>query len=346
MTPGGCVVTKPPGAGGPDLGPAELVLAATAARRFYLDGLAKTDIAAELGISRFKVARLLDWARTAGVVRIQVVLPAELDAELSERLRVTFNLRHAIVVDTVEPDLTTLSTTVGRVAGELLAEVATADDVIGIAGGRSLRAMTTVASSLPACTFVQLSGVVSHPELHENAVELVRRVAAAAGGRAATFYAPLVVPDAATADALRRQHGIADTLAQLDRLDTAVIPIGAWRAGESTVYDTLDDDERRRLAACGAHAETSGVLLRDDGPLADPFTDRVVGVTAEQLRRTPEVIALAYGDSKADAVQAVLRSGIVTSLVTHASLARAVLAAAPAGDGPAGSPGLLADLPG
>ncbi len=47
-------------------GPAALVLTATVARRYYLDGATKSDIAAELGLSRFKVARLLDEARATG----------------------------------------------------------------------------------------------------------------------------------------------------------------------------------------------------------------------------------------------------------------------------------------
>ncbi len=41
-----------------DSGPAALVVAATVARRYYLDGLSKSDIAGELNLSRFKVARL------------------------------------------------------------------------------------------------------------------------------------------------------------------------------------------------------------------------------------------------------------------------------------------------
>src|SRR5262245_20410791 len=53
-------------------GPAELVLTATVARRFYLEGVSKSDIAAELGMSRFKVARMLDRARETGLVRIEL----------------------------------------------------------------------------------------------------------------------------------------------------------------------------------------------------------------------------------------------------------------------------------
>ena len=36
-------------------GPAQTVLAAKIARRFYMDGVSKRDIAEELGLSRFKV---------------------------------------------------------------------------------------------------------------------------------------------------------------------------------------------------------------------------------------------------------------------------------------------------
>jgi DNA-binding transcriptional regulator LsrR (DeoR family) len=84
------------------LAPAELVRAASIARRFFIDGCSKSDIAGEFGVSRFKVARILEEARAAGIVRIEVRLPASLDASLARRLQVAFGLRHAIVVDTPE----------------------------------------------------------------------------------------------------------------------------------------------------------------------------------------------------------------------------------------------------
>ena len=41
----------------------EVVLAARVARQFYLEGVSKVDIADRMGISGFRVARLLDAAR-------------------------------------------------------------------------------------------------------------------------------------------------------------------------------------------------------------------------------------------------------------------------------------------
>ncbi len=81
------------------MGPAELVQAAAMARRFYLEGKSKIQIAEEFGVSRFKVARVLETALERDLVRIEIRVPAELDAERSDALRARYGLRHAVVVE-------------------------------------------------------------------------------------------------------------------------------------------------------------------------------------------------------------------------------------------------------
>src|SRR6202022_4036690 len=103
--------------------PAELVRAAAVARRFYLDGRSKIQIADEFGLSRFKVARILDEARANGLVRVEITLPAEIDSELSEALRLAYRLRHAIVVSTPDRPEGSLRAHLGRVAADLLTEL-------------------------------------------------------------------------------------------------------------------------------------------------------------------------------------------------------------------------------
>ena len=69
------------------------------ARRFYLEGKSKIQIAEEFGVSRFKVARVLETALERDLVRIEIRVPAELDAERSDALRARYGLRHAVVVE-------------------------------------------------------------------------------------------------------------------------------------------------------------------------------------------------------------------------------------------------------
>src|SRR5918998_5302812 len=104
-------------------GPARVVLTASVARRYYLDGRSKIEIADEFGLSRFKVARLLDAARESGLVRIEIRHEGEIDVESSVRLRDRYGLQHAVVVDTPDDDAAALRGHLGRAAAQLLAEV-------------------------------------------------------------------------------------------------------------------------------------------------------------------------------------------------------------------------------
>lgn len=53
---------------------------------------------------------------------------------------------------------------------------------------------------------------------------------------------------------------------------------------------------------------------------------RRMGVDEDTLRAIPTVIALVTGTQKIDATRAVLRSGLVKSMVTDSEIAAAVLA--------------------
>src|SRR5215212_10717462 len=144
-------------------GPAALVLAATVARRYYLEGASKSDIAAELGLSRFKVARLLERARATGLVRIELDARGEINLDLSVRLRAACGLRHCVVIDAPEDDDVLLRSALGRAAAELLAEIVEPGDVLGLAWGRSLMAMRTFLGPMNNCDVVQLTGALSVP---------------------------------------------------------------------------------------------------------------------------------------------------------------------------------------
>jgi DNA-binding transcriptional regulator LsrR (DeoR family) len=310
-------------------GPAQLVLTASVARRYYLDGRSKVEIADEFALSRFKVARLLELARSSGLVRIEIGSAGSIDVGLSGRLQEAYGLKHAIVVDTVDDHAGTLRTVVGRAAAELLTEIVTADDVLGLGWARSLMAMSAALQRLAPCTVVQLTGALSRPDVDESSIELVRDVARVAKGPASFFYAPMIVPDATTAASLRRQPEVARAMERFTSVTKAVVGVGGWDPPASTVYDAISQRERRALRRLGVRADVAGVFLDADGQAVDaPLTERIIGIRAGQLRQIPEVIAIAYGPEKAPAARAAIRGGYVNGVVTHTSFAHALLVAA------------------
>ena len=54
-----------------------------------------------------------------------------------------------------------------------------------------------------------MTGALSRPDVDESSIELVRDVARLANGPAFYFYAPMILPDAATVRMLRTQPEVA-----------------------------------------------------------------------------------------------------------------------------------------
>ncbi len=318
-------------------GPAELVLAASIARRHYVDGRTKVEIAEEFQLSRFKVARLLDAAREQGLVRIEVGHAGTLDLDLSSRLQDRYGLRHAIVVDTPDEHPDSLRKNLGRAAADLLGEILTASDVLGLAWARSVQATVDELRWLPPVPVVQLTGALSDPDATsssiagDSTVDLVREAARMSGGPAYLFFAPFLVPDAMTAQKMRRHADLARAFDMISTVSVAVVGIGHWTVGQSTLYDAASGRERADLRQHAVCAEVSGVFLNAAGEvLKTKFNDRMITIDGDQMRAVDHVIAIPYGTTKQPAVRAALRSGLVTTLVTHVSLARGLLHDEPA----------------
>ena len=311
-------------------GPQHAVQVAQVARRFYLLGHSKQDIARELGMSRFKVARLLQEARETGVVRIEIAAPALVDEELSDSLARAYGLHHALVLDVPDEPESEMRRHLARVTADLLSEIVTDDDVLGIGYGRTLSETTAALTRLARCTTVQLAGALLGVHTEETSIELVRRVARLSGGPVYPLYTPQILPDEAVAEALRAQQSVAEAYALYHRLTKAVVAVGSWNPVHSLLYEALPDDVREDLRRRGAVAEMCTTLVDLDGQdVAPELTERCISIRGQQLRETAEVIAVAGGVYKIDAITGVLRGGYAHSLITNASVARGLLDRAP-----------------
>lgn len=307
------------------LGPSEVVLAARAARLYFLEDKSKVEIASMLDISRFRVARLLDGARSMGMVRIEIGMPGTLNVALSAELATEFGLRYAFVYDFPDDSDSSLRQRLGEAAGEAISDLAEASDVIGIAWSRSLSGLARSLISFPACPIVQMTGALSRPG-GDDLLDLVRAVTRIGGGPSYGFYAPMIVDDPRTAQVIRRHPDVAAAFAMLASVSIAMVGIGAWAPGLSSIYDAVEVTDRDNVSAAGVHAEVSGIFLDESGAARHtPLDERMIVTPAAVLTGIPTVLAVAYGTAKSRAVWSALNGGVVNGLITHASLARTVL---------------------
>ncbi len=305
------------------MGPDELFQRAVIARRYYLEGRTRIQIAEEFGLSRFKVARMLDEAVESGMVEIKIHNPGAIDVELSTALQRRYGLEHAYAVTADSSNAADHVDAVARAMAELLQSILRDGDVVGVDCGRTLTHIAPYLTSLPRCDVVQLTGMAG--PITSNGTDLVRRISEVSGGESWPLYAPLVVTDARTARSLGDNLQIRETIDRQSSVSCAIVSVGAWTAGASQVYESLTADEARVLDEAGVCAETCALLLDSEGRRVPGFDERRMGIDESVLRTIPTRIAIAAGKEKAVATKAVLQSGLVSSLVTDIDVATAVL---------------------
>jgi len=143
------------------LGPDALVRTAYIAQQHFIEGKTRIEIAAETGLSRFKIGRILEQAIATGVVRFEIASPSSLDLELSVQLQKAYGLERAIAVNVPTETPEVVQQHLGSTAADLLAEILSDDDVLGLTSGRTVNALARSLRSLPHCEVVQLAGIAA-----------------------------------------------------------------------------------------------------------------------------------------------------------------------------------------
>jgi DNA-binding transcriptional regulator LsrR (DeoR family) len=305
----------------------ENLVTALVARRYYLEGQTKSQIADEFGVSRFKVARLLDSALRDGVVRIEIDVPPEVDLTLGRKLERRFGLRQVLVVRT-EDEPAAMRRQLGRTCASLLVQRLSDADVVGLSWGRTLLALTDVVPSLPRAGVVQMVGSVPTADLAVNSLELLRRMGAATGGAVHPLHVPMILDSPATAAALRAVDYVAATLRRIPEITCALVGIGDWHPDGSSLRAALPRPLVDELDRTGAVADVCSTVVNGDGEIigTDSVAPRCIAVTTPELRAIPDVIAVAGGLDKVEAIAAAARAGLVHRLITDAGAAAALLA--------------------
>lgn len=299
------------------------------ARSYYLEDRSRLEIAAAVGLSRWQVSRLLVEARNSGRVTIKIGDHATHNDALAQSLKEALGLRQVMVVGRVhgEHEINSSVTSVAQALAALLPDVVETGSVLGFTWSRVNAAMPQYLQYLPPCDVVQLAGATTALGERIGTVEIIRQVAQVADGAAYPLYAPLIMDDASTAKALARQPEIAASMRMVERLNIAVVAIGVWTPEGSLLYPQVSDEEAAAVSAAGAVGEISGRFFDKAGnTVRTSLDDRILGITIDQLRRVPLIIATSYGAHRAPATIAAAHADLIHSLVVDEAQATEILA--------------------
>lgn len=301
------------------------LLAVRVAELTYDDGRTQDEIGSLLGISRWKVGRLLVQARERGIVRIEIVHPRARRLGLERELRERFGLTDAIVAPA--PDGQELER-VAQAAADYLTALRPVPRTLAVSWGRTLAA---VADALPegwtrGVTVVQMNGGVTVNRRSGIAAGTAATIAQRGGGEAVLLPSPAILERAETKQAIESDRTVAGILEQAASANTRLFTAGACDPASAHVENGyLTEGDIRELARRGAVGDVLGRYIDADGNIVDPALDaRTVGIPLDRLRAGRTVFVTA-GARKHDIARTVVSTGLCTVLVTDETTARSLL---------------------
>lgn len=296
---------------------------------YYLEQVTQEELSKRFNLSRPSISKLLKRAREEGIVEIRVLTRPESAHELEQEFQKRFGLTRLLTaVEQRNPDAQRQS--VAALMADYLENILHDDMVVAVGMGRNIAAIAEqiVIGGGRSITFVSAIGGSPRAGDYISSDHICRRLAARFGGMSETLYAPALVADAALRHALMENDVVQNTLHHARRADVALIGIGDVNEDSNMVrmgWFTPQEIAESKLAGTVGDMMGYDFITLEGKPANVPTQGRVIGLSLEDLRRIPNVAAIASESSKLVSILAALRTGTITTLATTEPIAKAVL---------------------
>jgi DNA-binding transcriptional regulator LsrR (DeoR family) len=289
---------------------------------YYFEGMTQQDIAALLGISRIRVLKLLEKARQTGVIQFKLRKNAKFNVLFEKELIKKYGLKDVFIVPSPPtPDKT--NTNVAKAAALYINDRINENDMINMGYGdtskRLLNNLATMAEKPISC--ISLTGGVSYylPDTLSNVFNANLHL----------IPAPLLASSTEMAQAIRNETSVNEIFRMALLSSLTVIGIGGMHE-KSTIFSagTLNKNDLLYLKMKGAVGDILSHFIDKDGNLVpNSLEDRLIGLSLDTLKTLNNVIGVAAGLSKVEAIKAVLRGKYLDVLITDVATAEKLLEA-------------------
>lgn len=292
-----------------------------AAQLYYEQGMAQQEVAERMHTSRASISRMLSYAREEGIVQIVLHPPAKATA-LSRAAAAALSLERVVAVD-VNSRRPSHEAVANAARVELAKAQLSEGDVLGTSWGEMVRRIAAASPPvpLPGVRVVPMIGSMDESDPRFQSNEIAREFATRGEGTVVFISAP-VAPTDSLARALRKDAYYQERFELWNKMDAAIVGIG----GRPSVAPDLPAHMEWSRAATDAVGDVACRLYSIDGKPVDlPHGPTLIGVTWDQLTATPIVVGAAVGGDKVESIVGASRAGLIKTLVTDVSTARAVL---------------------
>jgi lsr operon transcriptional repressor len=286
----------------------------------YQEGITLSEIAERFGLSRPKVTRLLDKARRSKIVRFLIEAPNAHLLSLEEELKRVFLLEDAVVVPSSE-ERDVAYENVGKGGAIYLYRVLRKGDLVGVGWGSTLRYMAD--NLIPKeevydVRFVSLAGGLTVGSFM-NPYNIGERLASVYRGECYYIHAPNVVESPELREFYLAERVNRKTFEMAKNARLSFLGIGVVHPQFSTYIKTgfIDTQDMEIIRRMGGVGDIFGQFYDIEGNMLDlEIHRRTIAVSPLELRNMPNVIGLAGGVRKVEAILGAIRGRFIKILIT------------------------------
>jgi DNA-binding transcriptional regulator LsrR (DeoR family) len=290
------------------------------ARMYHYEELTTEQIAAQLGVSRPKVSRLLSWAKQNGLIEVRVLDPRRHQLALERAIEDRYAIRDVKVVPIpLQADDDERLQTVTRFTAYHLNTILRPRMTVALAWGNTVSqlARALVPKPLPGSQVVQMNGSGNSGTGITYAADIIMRFAENYAGTPSLMPIPAYFDDPSTKQAMFRERSIERVHGVARRADAVLFSIGVPDA-DSYIYRAgyIERDDLDALLADGVVGDIATMFFRADGSWRDiDMNARSSGLSLDTLAAHPHTICIVDGARKREAILGALRGGFMNTLI-------------------------------
>ncbi|MDO5299173.1 MAG: sugar-binding transcriptional regulator [Clostridia bacterium] len=291
-----------------------------AAWYYYFENMTQQAIADRLSISRMRVIKLLETARQTGLIQFRLRSDGVGMIEQSRDLMQKYHLKDVFLIPESE-DEAQLNESIARAGAMYVADRLGDNACINVGYGdtlsRTLNHLATMVQNPVTC--ISLTGGVSNylPNTRSHIFN----------ARLYLMPAPLLASSPEMAAAMRAESSVSEIIRMADLSSFTLVGIGAMDESATIVKSgMLSHNDLFYLRMNHAVGDVLCHFLDREGQLlATPLEDRLISTPLSRLKAMQNVVGLAAGVRKAEAIRAVLRGGYLDVLITDEPTAALLL---------------------
>lgn len=289
----------------------EETLMTKAAWYYYFEDMTQQRVADRMGISRMRVIKLLEKARQTGIVQIKLRRDGENRMALVQKLAQMYGLKDALIVPAATDSRFT-NAGIAEAASMYISETLTENSIINIGYGdtpsRILNNLATMAEKPLTC--ISLTGGVSYylPDTRSNVFNAKLHL----------IPTPLLTSSREMAEALRQESSVTELSRMITLAQLTVVGIGAMHES-ATIFKSgiLNHNDFLYLKMRQAAGDILSHFIDENGRLIEtPIEERLISTPLSTLKSLQNVIGVAAGANKAQAIRAALRGRYLDVLIT------------------------------